>query len=182
MKSVFNLNDSKEIIERISQLTPDTKGLWGIMSVAQMLAHCNVTYEMAYENIHPAPNSFVKFMLKLFVKKSVVNETPYKKSIQTAPAFIIKENKDFYTEKERLINYIIKTQELGKNYFEGWFYKCVDKNGENIFAIIPGVSFGGIESDKHSFIQVLNGITGQVHYFIYKFEDFSSSKKDFEKS
>jgi hypothetical protein len=119
MKSVFNLNDSKEIIERISQLTPDTKGLWGKMSVAQMLAHCNVTYEMAYENIHPAPNSFVKFMLKLFVKKSVVNETPYKKSIQTAPAFIIKENKDFYTEKERLINYIIKTQELGKNYFEG---------------------------------------------------------------
>ncbi len=68
----------------------------------------------------------------------------------------------------------------GKNYFEGWFYKCVDKNGENIFAIIPGVSFGGIESDKHSFIQVLNGITGQVHYFIYKFEDFSGSKKDFE--
>ncbi len=119
MKSVFNLNDSKEIIERISQLTPDTKGLWGKMSVAQMLAHCNVTYEMAYENIHPAPNSFVKFMLKLFVKKSVVNETPYKKSIQTAPAFIIKENKDFYTEKERLINYIIKTQELGTNYFEG---------------------------------------------------------------
>ncbi len=119
MKSIFNLNDTKEIIERISQLTPDTKGLWGKMSVAQMLAHCNVTYEMAYEKIHPAPNSIVKFMLKLFVKKSVVNETPYKKSIQTAPAFIIKENKDFYTEKERLINYIIKTQELGTNYFEG---------------------------------------------------------------
>ena len=93
MKSIFNLNDTKEIIERISQLTPDTKGLWGKMSVAQMLAHCNVTYEMAYEKIHPAPNSIVKFMLKLFVKKSVVNETPYKKSIQTAPAFIIKENK-----------------------------------------------------------------------------------------
>ena len=119
MKSIFNLNDTKEIIERISQLTPDTKGLWGKMSVAQMLAHCNVTYEMEYEKIHPAPNSIVKFMLKLFVKKSVVNETPYKKSIQTAPAFIIKENKDFYTEKERLINYIIKTQELGTNYFEG---------------------------------------------------------------
>ncbi len=119
MKSVFNLNDSKEIIDRISQLTPDRKGLWGKMSVAQMLAHCNVTYEMAYENIHPAPNSFVKFMLKLFVKKTVVNETPYKKSIQTAPAFIIKEDKDFASEKERLINYIIKTQELGASYFEG---------------------------------------------------------------
>ncbi|MEI8073909.1 MAG: DUF1569 domain-containing protein [Bacteroidota bacterium] len=119
MKNVFNQNDSNEIINRINLLTPDTKGLWGKMSVAQMLAHCNVTYEMAYENIHPEPNSFVKLMLKLFVKKSVVGETPYKKSIQTAPAFIMKDEKDFEKEKERLINYIKKTLELGEAYFEG---------------------------------------------------------------
>jgi Protein of unknown function (DUF1569) len=119
MKNVFSLTDSSEIINRIGQLTPETKGLWGKMSVAQMLAHCNVTYEMAYENIHPAPNAFVKFILKLLVKKSVVNETSYKKSIQTAPAFIINSNKDFAIEKERLVNYIKKTQELGESYFEG---------------------------------------------------------------
>jgi hypothetical protein len=119
MKNVFNIDDTNEIINRIGQLTPDTKGLWGKMSVAQMLAHCNVTYEMAYENIHPAPNAFMKFILKLLVKKTVVNETPYKKSIQTAPAFIIKSDKDFAIEKERLVNYIKKTQELGESYFEG---------------------------------------------------------------
>jgi hypothetical protein len=119
MKNVFDQNDSTEIINRINLLTPDTKGLWGKMSVAQMLAHCNVTYEMAYENIHPEPNSFVKLILKLFVKKSVVGETPYKKSIQTAPAFIMKDEKDFGKEKERLINYIKKTLELGETYFEG---------------------------------------------------------------
>jgi hypothetical protein len=119
MKNVFSLTDSNEIINRIGQLTPDTKGLWGKMSVAQMLAHCNVSYEMAYENIHPAPNAFMKFILKLLVKNSVVNETPYKKSSKTAPAFIIKEDKEFAIEKERLINYIKKTQELGASYFEG---------------------------------------------------------------
>jgi hypothetical protein len=119
MKNVFSLTDSNEIIDRINQLTPDTKGLWGKMSVAQMLAHCNVSYEMAYEKIHPAPNAFMKFILKLLVKKTVVNETPYKKSSQTAPAFIIKDDKDFDKEKERLINYIKKTQELGASYFEG---------------------------------------------------------------
>jgi hypothetical protein len=119
MKSVFNLNDSNEILNRINLLTPETKGVWGKMTVAQMLAHCNVTYEMAYENIHPEPNSFVKLMLKLFVKKSVVGETPYKKSIQTAPAFIIKEDKDFSKEKERLIAYVKKTFELGESHFEG---------------------------------------------------------------
>ena len=119
MKNVFNLEDSIEIINRIGKLTPETKGLWGKMSVSQMVAHCNVTYEMAYENIHPAPNAFVKFILKLFVKKTVVNETPYKKSSQTAPAFIIKEDKNFEVEKERLINYIKRTQELGASHFEG---------------------------------------------------------------
>ena len=119
MKNVFDLNESNEIINRIQQLTPETKGLWGKMAVAQMLAHCNVTYEMAYENIHPAPNAFMKFILKLLVKGTVVNEIPYKKSSQTAPAFIIKDDKDFDKEKSRLISYIKKTQELGASYFEG---------------------------------------------------------------
>lgn len=119
MKSVFDQNDVNEIIDRINKLTPETEALWGKMSVSQMLAHCNVTYEMAYENIHPAPNSFVKLMLKLFVKNSVVNETPYKKSSQTAPAFIIKADKDFAKEKDRLITYIKKTNELGASHFDG---------------------------------------------------------------
>lgn len=88
------------------------------MNVAQMLAHCNVTYEMVYENIHPKPNAFVKFILKMVVKKKVVTETPYPKNGKTAPAFIITESKDFEKEKERLINYILRTQELGENYFD----------------------------------------------------------------
>lgn len=119
MKSVFNLSVVNEIIHRIDQLTPETKALWGTMSVSQMLAHCNVSYEMAFENIHPKPNAFMKLILKSFVKKYVVSEIPYKHSLKTAPAFIIKEDKDFAKEKERLINYIKKTQELGEAFFEG---------------------------------------------------------------
>ena len=83
-----------------------------------MLAHCNVTYEMTYENIHPKPNAFVKFILKLLVKNSVVNETPYKQNGKTAPQFIIKEIKDFNAEKSRLVDYIKKTLQLGENHFD----------------------------------------------------------------
>jgi hypothetical protein len=92
---------------------------WGKMTVAQMLAHCNVTYEMLYENKHPRPNGLVKFMLKLFVKKGVVNEVPYPKNSRTAPQFVILETKEFEKEKARLIDYIYKTQQLGASYFEG---------------------------------------------------------------
>ena len=89
------------------------------MDVAKMLAHCNVTYELTYENIHPKPNAFAKFLIKLFVKNTVVNEKPYKHNSQTAPVFIIKSDKDFDAEKNRLINYILRTQKDGESYFNG---------------------------------------------------------------
>jgi hypothetical protein len=89
------------------------------MNVSQMLAHCNVTYEMLYEpEKHPSPNPFMKLILKLLVKKKVVSETPYKRNGPTAAAFIIKGDKKFEDEKARLTAYISKTQLLGESAFE----------------------------------------------------------------
>jgi hypothetical protein len=119
MKSVFNPSDKAELLSRIEKLSPSSQRLWGKMEVAQMLAHCNVSYELVYENNHPVPNALVKFMLKIFVKNKVVNGEPYKKNIQTAPNFIIKSSRDFEKEKARLIHYIEKTFELGEAYFDG---------------------------------------------------------------
>ncbi|MCC7332925.1 MAG: DUF1569 domain-containing protein [Flavobacteriales bacterium] len=117
MKNVFNHIDSIEIINRINQLTSNSKARWGKMSVAQMLAHCNVTYEMIYENKHPQPNPFKRFILRLLVKRIVVSEKPYTQNGKTAPQFIIKDDKNFEAEKNRLIEFIIKTQQLGENHF-----------------------------------------------------------------
>jgi hypothetical protein len=63
MKNIFDQNVATETINRINNLKPTTQGLWGKMNVAQMLAHCNVTYELVYEDKHPQPNAFIKFML-----------------------------------------------------------------------------------------------------------------------
>lgn len=119
MKNVFQTATVDELIARIDKLTPETPALWGKMNVAQMLAHCNVSYEMAYENTHKAPNALMKLMLKLFVKESVVGTKPYPKNGQTAPAFLIKDEREFEKEKARLIAYLKKTQALGETYFEG---------------------------------------------------------------
>jgi hypothetical protein len=118
LPNIFKADVSNKIIDRINNLKPTTNGNWGEMNVPQMLAHCNVTYEMTFENIHPKPNVFLKFILKMIVKKKVVTETPYQKNGKTAPAFIIKGNKDFETEKQCLINYISKSQKLGETYFK----------------------------------------------------------------
>lgn len=119
MKNIFRREDFNEFVNRINQLTPKSQALWGKMKVEQMLAHCNVAYEMAYEDIHSKPNAFTRMVLKLLVKNSVVSEKAYPKNSHTAPQFIIKEERNFDIEKNRLIAYLNKTHELGENTFEG---------------------------------------------------------------
>lgn len=117
--NIFEKATTDKLIDRINQLSPSTQAKWGKMNVAQMLAHCSVTYEMVYENKHKPPGAFVKLILKAFVKKTVVNEVPYKKNSSTAPEFVIADERNFLNEKERLINYLNKTQQLGASHFEG---------------------------------------------------------------
>jgi hypothetical protein len=119
LPNIFTKSVADSIIQRINTLTPTTSPQWGKMAVAQMLAHCCVSYEMTYEDRHPKPKGFMKFILKLLVKNKVVSETPYKHNGPTAPAFIITADKDFEEEKSRLIGYIKKTQQLGEKEFEG---------------------------------------------------------------
>ena len=57
MKNIFDAKETNTVIDRINKLVPITKPLWGKMSADQMLAHCNVTYEMAFEDKHPKPNA-----------------------------------------------------------------------------------------------------------------------------
>lgn len=118
MKNIFEKEVSQEIINRINNLTSKSTAVWGKMSVAQMLAHCCITYEMIYEKTHVKPNKFKALMLNLFVKNIVVGEKSYKTNSRTAPEFIVSDEREFEKEKERLIKYINKTQELGSDYFD----------------------------------------------------------------
>lgn len=137
MKNIFDKNVSEEIIGRIHLLNSNSKPKWGKMTVGQMLAHCNVTYEMVYTDKYPKPNSFKKFILKILVKKTVVGEKPYPKNGRTAPQFLITNEREFETEKNTLIKYITKTQNLGENHFQNKeshsFGKLTKTEWNNIF-------------------------------------------------
>lgn len=118
MNNLFEKEACEDIIVRINNLKNDAVPLWGTMNVAQMLAHCNVTYIMVYENVYPKPNFFVRLLLKSFVKPKVINEQSYEKNSPTAPAFKVDKNQDFEQERKKLIEYIIRTQDLGEKEFE----------------------------------------------------------------
>jgi PHD/YefM family antitoxin component YafN of YafNO toxin-antitoxin module len=119
LANIFTKPVSDAVIGRINELTPETQPAWGKMSVSQMLAHCCVTYEMVYDNIHPKPNFLMGFILKSFIKSAVTNEKPYPRNSRTAPAFLISDARDFEKEKTRLTDYINRTQALGEKYFDG---------------------------------------------------------------
>ncbi|MDO6436776.1 DUF1569 domain-containing protein [Cyclobacterium sp. 1_MG-2023] len=118
LPNIFDKNVTEGLIARINKLKTDSQPEWGKMNAPQMLAHCNVTYEMAYTDKHPKPNFFMKFILKLFVKNIVVGEKPYKRNSQTAPAFLITDTRDFEKERKRLIDYLNQTQALGEKSFD----------------------------------------------------------------
>lgn len=73
----------------------------------------------------------------------------------------------------------------GKNkntdFFEGWYFKIVDKKAENAIAIIPGISLDS--NNSHSFIQILTAlkIDGEMkyNYEYLKFQkNYFKSNKD----
>lgn len=127
IQDVFDKNVTDELVARINRLNEHSTPEWGKMNAAQMLAHCCVMYEFIYENHYPKLGAFKKLLLKWFVKSAVVSEKPYKKSSPTAPEFLIKSDRNFEFEKQRLVGYLIKTQELGSTYFDGKEYRSFGK-------------------------------------------------------
>jgi Protein of unknown function (DUF1569) len=119
LPSVYTTDVAQQFTNRVNQLQASAQPLWGKMNVAQMLAHCNVAYELAYENKHPRPNAVMRFFLKLFVKQIVTGEKPYTRNMRTAPVFLVSNQQDFELQQKRLLTFITKTQEAGAAFFEG---------------------------------------------------------------
>jgi len=118
IENIFNETITAQVIKRINNLKANTPPQWGKMSVEQMLAHCAVTYDMVYTNKHQKPNAFTRFILKMFVKNIVVGPKPFSKNGKTSPQFLITNQREFDLEKNKLIEYINKTQKLGAHYFD----------------------------------------------------------------
>ena len=64
-----------------------------------------------------------------------------------------------------------------KNYFEGWYYKIVDKDQSNSFAFIPGIAYDK-NKNGHSFIQIIDSLNYRTEYFKFPISKFSYSKKE----
>ncbi len=65
----------------------------------------------------------------------------------------------------------------GKRYFEGWYFKNVSADLEQVYSFIPGVALNS--KHPHAFIQVINGITNHTYYVEYPLAEFKFIRDKF---
>ena len=68
---------------------------------------------------------------------------------------------------------------IGKNYFEGWYFKLVDANMEQAYAFIPGIFFSANPEYEHSFLQVVDGTRKTCRYLRFPAESFTAENNVF---
>lgn len=64
-------------------------------------------------------------------------------------------------------------------YFEGWYFKIVTPGKEQAIAIIPGIALHDA-SDRHAFIQWIDGTHQRSGYHRFPLTDFLADKKDMD--
>lgn len=127
MINIFEDDGPKTFKSRLARLSTESEPQWGKMSVDQMLAHCNVMFDMTFTEKYKKFSALKVFLFRLLIKKAVTGPRPYPKNSRTAPEFIVADHRDFMLEKDRLINYINHVNELGEEHFEGKFYRSFGK-------------------------------------------------------
>ena len=101
MKSLFDIETFSETKNRLNKLSENSEKQWGKMTVGQMLHHCqgplNIMLEKNDYGLKP------NFFAKIFIKKMLYNDHPFRKNLPTAKFLKEAEVKDFFREKAQLL-------------------------------------------------------------------------------
>jgi hypothetical protein len=102
MNSIFDEDGNNAIIARINLLTPESKALWGKMTVDQMCKHCTSTINVAFDKQDVKVNFLMRFLGKMLKNKIFNGE--FKKNSPTAKEFIFTNQYDLKVAKDDFIN------------------------------------------------------------------------------
>jgi hypothetical protein len=101
MPSIFSPADLDLLRTRVRSLRPDSPRLWGKMGVAQMLAHAQRGLEVATGELK-LKRGLLGWLFGGMAKKSLLKDKPFSRGLPTDPTFIVKDARDFVTERDRL--------------------------------------------------------------------------------
>ncbi len=104
--------DNQQFLARLQQLQPDSRPLWGKMTVNQMLRHCLLPLELAAGERTIAVNRFLAFfgpISKLFFTK----QRKFGKNLPTAPGLVIRSQPDFEITRNAVAQKVAHFGRLG---------------------------------------------------------------------
>ena len=116
MKNLYERESVDEVISRIDSLKASSPRQWGKMDVAQMMAHCSATMDMASGRLN-LPRIFIGRLIAPFFKPIYTNEKPFSKNGPTDKKLVIADQRNFQREQEQL-----KTKV--RQFHEGGEAKC----------------------------------------------------------
>lgn len=65
-------------------------------------------------------------------------------------------------------------------FFEGWYFKLISADRRERFAIIPGIFLSDDPAVQHAFVQVFDGVSGEVSYHRSPAADFHAADSPFD--
>jgi hypothetical protein len=113
MKNLFEPDAVDEVITRIDKLQPTTQHQWGKMDVAQMMAHCSTTLDMAAGRLI-LPRLLIGRILGPFVRPIFSNDKLLSRNSPTDKKLVISDPRNFGREQEQLKLRIREFQQGGE--------------------------------------------------------------------
>lgn len=112
MKSLFESADREPLLRRLETLRPDSQRQWGKMNPAQMLCHCALALETGTGD-RPMKQKLIGKILMPFFRSSILGEKPFNRNSPTDPTFVVSDEKEFASERKRLLDLIQRFVEGG---------------------------------------------------------------------
>jgi hypothetical protein len=102
VKNMFDAATAAEIRTRVAQLGPRDERQWGRMDLPQTLAHCSAGFGLATGEIRP-PRVLIGRILGWAIKPMAPgNDAPMRPDSPTVEELIVRDKRDFETERKRL--------------------------------------------------------------------------------
>jgi hypothetical protein len=105
MKNLFEPATTEEVKQRMARLKPDSERQWGKMRPAQALAHCSVGMEVSVGLKFPSRNLIGRLIGRRVLKTFLAGK-PFPRNSPTDKSYVVKDERDFAVERQRLIEFI----------------------------------------------------------------------------
>jgi len=112
MKTLFDEADRLSICQRLAAIPSGAAPLWGKMNAAQAVTHCARALETGTGD-RPMKQAFIGKILMPFIRSSVLGEKPFSRNSPTDPSFVVADERDLSTERQKLLDLINRFVERG---------------------------------------------------------------------